>query len=198
MSSGILGGTFDPVHTGHLILAEQARDQLGLERVLWLPAANPWRKAGEAVTPVEQRLAMVRLATADNDAFEVNTSELERAGPTYTGETLSGLRETLGGELVFLLGLDALFDLPNWHRPAELIELAELGVADRGASRPGPEALDRLLPGLSARVRWIEMPRIDISGTELRRRAAEGRSLRYLVPPGVEAYIAEHRLYATG
>ena len=197
MRLGVLGGTFDPVHVGHLVLAEQAREQLRLGRVLWVPAGDPWRKPGAAVTAAGHRLAMVRLAIAGNDAFEVTTAELDRSGPTYTVDTLRELHgEHAAEELTFLLGLDALFDLPNGHEPAELIRLAMLGVAPRG-DHPAPEELERLLPGLSERLRWVEMPRLDVSGTELRRRAAAGQTLRYLVPPEVEAYIEEHRLYRT-
>jgi nicotinate-nucleotide adenylyltransferase len=196
MRLGILGGTFDPPHIGHQVLAEQAREQLRLDRVLWVPASDPWRKGGAVVTAAEHRLAMLRLAIASNEAFEVITTELERPGPTYTVDTLNQLHgEYAAEELIFLLGLDALFDLPNWHRPAELIRLALLGVAQRGDQHLGAEALERLLPGLSGRVRWVEMPRLDVSATELRRRAAEGRTLRYLVPPEVEGYIQEHHLY---
>jgi nicotinate-nucleotide adenylyltransferase len=194
---GVLGGTFDPVHLGHLVLAEQAREQLSLDRVLWVPAGDPWRKAGATITSVEHRLAMVHLAIGDNEKFDVITRELERQGPSYTVETLRALREERPGEdLVFLAGLDALFDLPHWREPAALVELAELGVALRGEDAlPAPGDLDRLLPGLSRRVRWIEMTRLDLSATDLRARAAAGRSLRYLVPPSVAAYIERHNLY---
>jgi nicotinate-nucleotide adenylyltransferase len=193
----VLGGTFDPVHLGHLVLAEQAREQLGLDTVLWVPAGDPWRKEGAAVSSAAHRLAMVRLAIDGNDAFAVTDAEIERGGPSYTAETLRGLRgERPETELVFLLGLDALSDLPHWREPAAIIELAGLGVARRGEeAAPDGAALERLLPGLSRQVRWIEMPRLDISATDLRRRAAEGRSLRYLVPPAVEAYIIRHKLY---
>jgi len=193
---GVLGGTFDPVHTGHLVLAEQAREQLRLDRVLWVPAGDPWRKAGEPVSPAEDRLVMVRLAIEGNDGFEVSTTELDRAGPTYTLDTLQQLRgEYAAEELFFLLGLDGLADLPNWHKPAELIRLALLGVARRGDEQLRLAELERQMPGLEERVRWVEMPRLDISGTELRRRASEGRSLRYLVPPAVASYVREHGLY---
>jgi nicotinate-nucleotide adenylyltransferase len=193
---GVLGGTFDPVHAGHLVLAEQAREQLRLERVLWVPAGDPWRKAGETVSAAEHRVAMVRLAIGGNETFEVSTAELDRPGPTYTVDTLHQLHgEYAAEELYFLLGLDALHDLPNWHQPAELLRLALLGVAQRGDGHPYPEELERLLPGLGERVRWVEMPRLDISGTELRRRASQGHTLRYLVPAAVEAYIQEHNLY---
>lgn len=193
---GVLGGTFDPVHLGHLMLADQAREQLRLERVLWVPAGEPWRKGDTPVTAGEDRVAMVAQAVADNPAFEVSTLEVERPGPTYTVDTLATLRELHGGSrLVFLLGSDALEDLPNWHQPDRVIELASLGVACRGRDRLADEALEDLLPGLARRVAWIDMPNIEISARELRRRAATGGSLRYLVPRGVENYIREHGLY---
>ena len=196
MKLGVLGGTFDPVHLAHLVLAERAYEQLGLDRVHWLPAGDPWRKADRAVSPSEHRLAMVRLAIRGNPAFQVCSLELERKGPTYSVDTLAELgKKNPGSELMFLLGWDALEDLPNWHEPERLMQLARLAVASRSGERLAPDALDRLLPGLAARVVWIEMPRLDISGTELRRLAAAGDSLRYLVPEGVEAYIREQGLY---
>ena len=196
MKLGVLGGTFDPVHLAHLVLAERAYEQLGLDRVHWLPAGDPWRKADRAVSPSEHRVAMVRLAIRGNPAFQVCSLELERKGPTYSVDTLAELgKKNPGSELMFLLGWDALEDLPNWHEPERLMQLARLAVASRSGERLAPDALDRLLPGLAARVVWIEMPRLDISGTELRRLVAAGDSLRYLVPEGVEAYIREQGLY---
>ncbi len=197
MKLGVLGGTFDPLHVGHLVLAEQALEQLELERVLWVPSGDPWRKSGQPVTAAEHRVAMTQLAIADNPAFELCRLEVDRRGPSYSIETLAQLREERpGAELAFVLGLDALEDLPNWHEPARLVELAMLAVAARGGRQLSAPELEALLPGLGRRVVWIEMPRVDISATDLRRRAAEGRTLRYLVPATVEAYIAEHRLYA--
>lgn len=193
---GVLGGTFDPPHLGHLVLAEQARRQLALERVLWLPAGDPWRKAAQAVSAKEHRLAMVQRAIEGNPAFEVAMLELERDGPTYSADTLAALGEAHpGAQLFFLLGADALEDLPHWHQPERLIALATLAVASREGARPPAEALDLLLAGLSSRLVWVEMPRLDISATDLRRRAAAGESLRYLTPDAVAAYIEERGLY---
>ena len=191
MRLGILGGTFDPPHTGHLVLAEQAREQLGLAKVLWVPTGEPWRKPDRPVTPGEQRAEMVALSIEGNEAFELSRLEIERPGPSYSVDTLEALRELYpGDELVFIIGGDALNDLPNWRRPERLVELATLAVAAREGHAAGePPA------GLRARVESIDMPRIDISATELRRRATEGRSLRYLVPDTVEKYIREHGLY---
>ena len=193
---GVLGGTFDPVHIGHLALAEQAREQLALERVLWVPSGDPWRKADRTVTPAEHRGAMVRLAIERHRLYELCPLEIERSGPSYSVGTLADLqRNDPGSELFFLLGLDALEDLPNWREPTRLIELATLAVAARGSRQPEAEELDRLVPGLGVRVVWLEMPHLDVSATELRRLAAEGAGLRGRTPASVEAYIREHRLY---
>jgi len=188
---GVLGGTFDPVHVGHLILAEQAREQLRLDRVLFVPAGDPWRKAQRSVTPARHRLAMVRLAVAGNPAFEVDESEIRREGPTYTVETLRELRERLSpdDELFFIVGEDALADLPAWRDPAGIAALALIAVAPRqGVQAPA-------LPFDASRLVRVEMPFVDISSTDLRERARAGRSLRYLVPDAVEAYIREKGLY---
>lgn len=195
---GIFGGTFDPIHLGHLILAEEARWALGLDRLLLMPAAQPWRKSERVVTPAAHRLAMVRAAVADDPYFDVSTVEMDRGGPTYTVETLAALRAELGPEpeLVFILGEDALLDMPNWRDPAGIVRLARLGVAARGGS-PAADlaALERTLPGIRERVSVIPMPEIEISSTGVRRRVREGGSIRYLVPRAVAAYIAEHGLY---
>jgi nicotinate-nucleotide adenylyltransferase len=198
MRLGMLGGTFDPPHLGHLILAEEARCALGLDQVLLVPAAQPWRKSDRAVTPAAQRLAMLRLAVADDPYFDVSTLEIDRGGPTYTVETLAALRAELApaDELYFILGEDALLDLPYWHDPGRILRLAWLGVAARGGALSADlDALERRLPGIRERARVVPMPQIGISSTDIRRRVAEGRSIRFLVPPAVAAYIAEHGLY---
>ena len=196
MRLGVLGGTFDPVHLGHLVLAERAREQLELDKVLWLPAGDPWRKTERRVTAAKHRIEMVRRAIDGVGEFELSTLEIEREGPTYTVETLAALKERYPeGDLFFLLGQDALADVPNWHDPERLIALATMAVAARGEERRSAAALDRLVPGLSGRVTWIEMPHLEISATELRRRAAAGQSLRYVTPDAVARYIKEQRLY---
>lgn len=216
---GVLGGTFDPVHLGHLILGETAREQLRLNRVLFVPVGQPWRKAGRSVAPAEHRLAMLGLAIAENPAFEASTLEVLRRGPTYTADTLEALRaEYAKVELVLILGADALADLPNWHEPERIAELATLAVARRWEEGPrrrkavplkGLEqmvalvpglrrelgALEARMPGLARQVVWLEMPRIEISASAIRERARRGLSVRYLVPEKVEAYIREHGLY---
>jgi nicotinate-nucleotide adenylyltransferase len=197
MSLGILGGTFDPPHVGHLILAEEARLQAGLSRVLWVPAGVPWRKAARVVSPVDDRVEMVRRAIAGNGRFELCTLEAERPGPSYMVETLVALKERHpGSSLALIVGSDALQDLPSWNEAQRLLSVARLLVARR--SDDGEElvsGVERALPGVAERVVWIDMPRIDISSTELRRRVADGQGVRYLVPDAVAAYIEERRLY---
>jgi nicotinate-nucleotide adenylyltransferase len=193
---GVLGGTFDPVHIGHLLLAESAREELGLERVVFMPAGRPWRKASREVSPAEHRLAMLRLAVAGNDAFEVSTIEVEREGPTYTVETLEELRRRdPGAALFFIVGEDALADLPNWREPQRILQLATVAVAGRTAEGPNLRQAEAMMPGLVARAVWLRMPIIEISATGIRERVRLGLSIRYRVPAAVEAYIREHRLY---
>ena len=192
MRIGVLGGTFDPPHIGHLILGEIAREQLRLDRVLFIPAGDPWRKADRSVTPATHRLAMTQLAIADNEAFELDDREVRREGPTYTSDTLQELRSTLRSDdvLIFLAGQDALADMPYWKDPARIAEAAIIAVAPREGYEP-PVGL----PFDTSTLLRIDMPFVDISSTSLRERAKRGLSLRYLVPPAVEAYINDKGLY---
>jgi nicotinate-nucleotide adenylyltransferase len=192
MRLGVLGGTFDPPHIAHLIFAEQAREQLGLDRVLFIPAGDPWRKAGRDITPAASRLEMVRLAVADNPAFEADDCEVSRAGPTYTVDTLRSLKQRLHAqdEIFFLVGQDALADIPFWQDPSGIAELAMIVVAPRQGVEDPPE-----LPFQTDRLAYVVMPFLDISSTALRERARRGQSLRYFVPPAVEAYIRENKVY---
>lgn len=203
MRLGVLGGTFDPPHVGHLILAEEACLALGLGQVLFTPAGGPWRKAGQELSPREDRLAMVRLAVADNQHFAVSALEIEREGPSYTAETLTALRDQFGleTELFFIMGADSLADFPHWHEPQRILELARLAVAER----PEPEDValgeglaDDLARAMREKVIWLRMPRIDISSTAVRDRVRRGLSIRYWVPPAVEEYIRQHGLYVGG
>jgi nicotinate-nucleotide adenylyltransferase len=193
--TGILGGTFDPIHIGHLILAESAREELGLVRVLFIPTGEPWRKAGRGVSDGTHRLAMAELAVQGNDAFQVSPMELERPGPSYLYETLEHLaQENPGDEMYFMLGADALADLPSWREPKRIVELATLAVARRAGS-PGRGGVEDAPGGLTARVVDVPMPEIGVSGSVIRQRAREGKSIRYLVPVPVEAYIEGNHLY---
>jgi nicotinate-nucleotide adenylyltransferase len=193
---GVLGGSFDPVHLGHLVLAECAREQLSLDRVLFVPTGYQWRKADREMTPAPQRCEMVRLAIADNPCFELSTVEVEREGPSYTDVTLEALlAEHPVAELFFILGQDALADLPHWHAPQRVVELATLAVA----RRPDPDGLaapEAALGDLPARIAWVDMPAMEISATDIRARAGSGRSLRYLVPETVREFITANSLYS--
>jgi nicotinate-nucleotide adenylyltransferase len=189
---GVLGGTFDPIHLGHLILAETARTQLALDRVAFVPAGDPWRKAARDVTAAEHRVAMAGLAIADNDAFGLDLAEVARSGPSYTVETLQEMKARSPDitALFFIVGADALADMPYWHDPAGIAAQAAIVVAPR-EGHPLPSTL----PFSRDRLIEIAMPYIGISSTEIRLDVSKGRSIRYLVPPAVEAYINEKKLY---
>jgi nicotinate-nucleotide adenylyltransferase len=184
---GLLGGSFDPVHNGHLIVGQVAAETLGLECLRFLPAREQPFKQGQHAAPAEHRAAMLALAIAGTPGFALERAELERAGPSYTVDTLRTLRQREPGvELVLLLGADAATDLPLWHEAREIPRLAQVVVF----ARPGS-----LVPESPLISRTISVPAIDISATELRRRVREGRSIRYWVPDAVAEYVASHRLY---
>ena len=195
-SVGILGGTFDPIHHGHLVIAEEAREALGLERVLLVPAAEPPHKPDSVVTPAEHRLAMVELAVAGNPAFAVSGIEVERGGPSYTVETLETLLREGVSDPWFILSAEALAGFPAWRRPDRILELCRLAVVPRG-DHDAPDAawVREHFPGREERIAFLAGPLLPISGSVVRRRAAAGRSVRYLVPDAVARYIADHALY---
>ena len=199
MRLGLLGGTFDPVHRGHLTLARAGRDELGLDEVLFLPAGQPWRKAGRMIASNEHRLAMLERALEGEAGFQVSRLELERPGPSYTADTLEALRDDRPeDELFSLLGEDALIDLPNWARPQRILELARLAVARRADSSPEAlEEVERRLPGLGGRVIWLKMPAVAVSATEIRERVRGGQPIGGLVPATVQEYIRKQGLYRT-
>lgn len=194
---GIFGGTFDPPHLGHLILACEAHHQLELSRLLWVLTPSPPHKRDQPITAVEHRLNMVRLAIAGNPAFELSRVELDRPGPHYSVDTVRLLRaQRPDAEWIYLMGGDSLADLPRWHRPDELLrEVDELGVMRRPDDRIDLQALEAALPGLSRKVRFVEAPLLEIAARQLRQRIAEGRPFRYYVPPVVYQYIQDHGLY---
>jgi len=194
---GIMGGTFDPIHLGHLVAAEEARLRFELDRVIFIPNGSPPHKPEYIVSPAEHRYAMVVLATASNPHFETSREEIDRDGPSYTVDTMRAYREELGeaARLYFITGADAMLESPTWRQPEEIARVCEfIAVA-----RPGYD-LDRLAaavgPAIFARVRVLDIPAVEISSTELRRRAAAGEPLRYLVPSAVGEYIRTNRLYA--
>jgi nicotinate-nucleotide adenylyltransferase len=194
---GIFGGTFDPPHIGHLILASEARAQLDLTRVLWVLTPAPPHKLDQELSGLEERTAMLKLAVKDETAFELSTVELERPGPHYTLDTLRILSaQDPNWELVLLLGGDSLHDLPGWHLPTELVAACQqIGVMSRPGAPTSLSDLENKIPGLTSKVRFIEAPLLGIASREIRRRVSEALPFRYYLPPSVYDYILEHRLY---
>ncbi|TAK31341.1 MAG: nicotinate-nucleotide adenylyltransferase [Chloroflexota bacterium] len=200
MKIGVLGGTFDPIHVGHLVIAEEVRVRLGLSRVLFVPARISPLKLARPLTAAEDRLRMLELAVASNPYFQVSRLDVDRPGPSYSVDTLRELRSQIGTEtqVFFIVGADALVDLPNWRQPRSIIELCQVV----GVSRPGfegfdPATLDPLIPGASRKILLLDVPEIGISASAIRARISLGLSIRYLVPEAVERYIYEHALYDT-
>jgi nicotinate-nucleotide adenylyltransferase len=194
---GVYGGTFDPIHIGHLAIAEDARHSLGLSQVLFIPAARqPLKDEAQGATPA-QRLDMVRLACASNPYFVASDLELRRPPPSYTVDTLATLRAEAGSaiELVFILGADAARDMSRWHRAAEIPRLALLAVIGRPGYSLSLQDLEADMPGVSARCTMVDGPRLEVSSSDLRSRLASGRPVRYQIPDPVLDYIAEHGLY---
>lgn len=194
---GLFGGTFDPPHLGHLILASEALFQLELTRLLWTLTPDPPHKQDQLITPVEHRLAMVNLAIEDNPSFELSRLELDRPGPHYTLDTMQLLAEqNPDAEIVPIIGGDSLQDLPTWHRPKELLYAAHwIGVMRRPGELTNLEALERELPGISSKVHYVDAPLLEIASREIRSRIANGEPFRYYVPRPVYQYITEHHLY---
>lgn len=193
---GVLGGTFDPPHYGHLALAENARVQIGLNRVLFVLAGHPPHKPNRPIAPAHHRLAMVKAAIAGNPAFAISRVDLDRPGPHYTVDMLALLRqEHPEAELFFLLGGDSLEQLLTWRDPAGILIQAQLAVMNRPGYKPDLEAIEQLLPGIRERTVRLDTPYLDLAASDLRRRAGLGLPLHYLVPPAVETYICQHNLY---
>jgi len=199
MRLGVFGGTFDPPHLGHAILAAEARAQLALERVLWIPAGRSPFKQERALTPIDLRLAMVQAAIADDAGFALSRIDSDRPGPHYTADTLQLLgRRYPGAELFMLIGLDVLAELPDWRQPERILSRCRLAVARRPGVSAAAADLERLelrLPGLSQRVAWIAAPLIDIAASDIRRRVRAGRPYRYFVRSAVRQIIEARRLY---
>ncbi len=193
---GILGGTFDPPHIGHLILAQHALDAIGLSQLLFVPAANPPHKQQEFKTPVEHRLAMLDCATEDNPHFAISRVDVDRPGPHYSVDMVRLLQEKHPqAEFFFVMGGDSLRDLPKWHQPQELIRLCKIAVMRRPQSIISRDMHHDTLPELAERLTIVDAPLIDISSTAIVERSAAGNSIRYLVPDIVIAYIKAHQLY---
>ncbi len=193
---GVIGGTFDPPHDGHLVLAENARAQLELSRVLFVLAGSPPHKPDQPITSAHHRLAMVKAAIADNAAFALSRVDLDRPGPHYTVDMLAELRQEYPqAKLFFLMGGDSLAEFPSWRDPAGIVRRASLVVMRRPGSQPDLAALEEAVPGLRDRLIWLDSPYLGVSGSDLRRRVRGRLPIRYLVPPAVESYIYLHGLY---
>jgi nicotinate-nucleotide adenylyltransferase len=201
---GIFGGTFDPIHIGHLAAMQEAAFELDLDRVLFVPNRLPPHKFDRPVTRFQDRVAMVRLAIASNTSFALDSSEIDREGPSYTLDTLRYITKRFGSgvAVVFILGFDALLDLPTWHEPDTLLAEFDLVVMDRPERdemtidrEPLWLELETRFPSIRARVRTVHVPQLAIAAADIRARVATGRPIRYLVPEAVEDYIRERGLY---
>jgi len=194
---GILGGTFDPIHIGHLILAEEAWFQLQLDRVYLTPAGDPPHKLGRQLAPVRDRLFMAELATADIDYIIVSSIDADRPGPHYTSDMVRLLQAEAGPntELYFLMGMDSLRDLPTWHEAAWLVEHARLVALSRHDVKLNWDALEAALPGIRSRVIILDMPELEIASHVIQQRVRNGQPIRHMTPRSVEAYIQKHNLY---
>lgn len=183
---GLFGGTFDPPHMGHLAVASAALDQLPIMNVRFIPAGEPWQKAGRPVTGTAHRLAMTRLAAADDNRFVVDTVEIDRPGPSYTIDTI----RHFGDDVVLILGADAAASIPTWERSEDLLDIVEIAVIPR----PGID-IDEVIATVPGRLRALSMPTIDLSASEIRDHVASGFSPRYLVHDAVAEYIVANGLY---
>jgi nicotinate-nucleotide adenylyltransferase len=194
---GLLGGSFDPIHVGHLHVARHARLRLGLDRVVFMPAGQPPHKLGQAMTDPEDRFEMVRLAVAGEPHFSVSRIDLDRPGPSYSVDTVRLLQEAWGPDarIYFLIGADSLADFPTWYRPRRLLELCQVVAVGRPGYAVDLAALARRFSGAPPVLFLEHVPQVDISATEVRRRVAEGHSIQGLVPPAVATYIEAHGLY---
>jgi len=189
-----MGGTFDPIHLGHLVAADQAQAELGLDEVIFIPAGSPWQKE-QGVTPAEHRYLMTVLATATHPSFSVSRLEIDRKGPTYTVDTLRALRDAVpSADLYFITGADAILNILTWKTTEECLALADFVAA----TRPGYDL--RVLDdhGLRDHVIILDVPALAISSSDVRKRFASGRPVRYLIPSAVEGYARKHRLYSAG
>jgi nicotinate-nucleotide adenylyltransferase len=192
---GVMGGTFDPIHYGHLVTAEEALEQFRLDEVVFVPTGQPWMKEHEVVSPAEDRYLMTVIATASNPKFSVSRMEVDREGPTYTVDTLRSLREEHGAgtDLFFVSGADAILEILQWREPEELFDLAHFIAA----TRPGYDLahFEEGATALTSEVTVMHVPALAISSTDIRARIAGGHPIRYLVPEGVKSYVEKAGLY---
>ncbi len=199
LSLGLMGGTFDPIHLAHLVTAEAALEQFGLDKVIFVPTGFPPHKQGQVVTPAEHRYQMVVLATESNPRFEVSRTEIDRKGLSFTVDTVTEVKESLppGSHLYFITGADAILDIENWREPDRLLEKCTFIAAPR-PGYPDPlarQGLERIEARYGCRILTVDAPRLDISSRDIRHRVRDFRTIRYLVPQAVEAYIEAYGLY---
>jgi nicotinate-nucleotide adenylyltransferase len=194
---GVLGGTFDPIHHGHLVAAQEAFYQLELDLVLFVPAGMPPHKPVQPLATARHRLQMIELAIDGRPGFALSRVDVERPGPHYSADMLQLLKDEWGHDttLFFIEGADSLVDILDWYEPQRIVELAEIALVNRPGVELDLDRLEQHLPGLRARLHRVEMPLLEISSTDLRQRVREGRPLAYLIPDEVIAYILEHELY---
>ncbi len=200
MNIGVLGGTFDPIHLGHLLVAEEVRAQLDLAEIIFVPAGQLQLKVNSPVASAEHRVQMVSLAIVNKPYCKLSAVEIDRVGPSYLVDTIAELQGQLGAgtKLFFILGWDSLAELPLWREPSRFIKMCRLVAVPRpGYSAPDLSRLEAKIPGLSQRVILMAKPEIDISATEIRSRVAQGLPIRHLVPEAVDGYIKQHKLYIT-
>ncbi len=198
MKIGLFGGTFDPIHRGHLVVAEDARVKLGLDKMVFIPAGHPWLKSDRVIAAGDHRLEMVRLAVSSNPYFEVSALEIERDGPSYSVDTVEAMAGNLEleGEFYFVVGPDALSGLPRWKDPARLASLCQIVVVGRpNVERIDLKALESAVPRISASIRTVDVTQLDISSTKVRELVKMGQSVHGLIPSAVENYIHEYALY---
>ena len=198
MKIGVLGGTFDPIHNGHLAIAEEARSYLNLNEVIFLPAGQPWMKSDRSISPARHRTAMIGLALQARPYFKSSTIEIEHQGPSYSVNSIAELKAQAvePTDWYFILGWDNLSKIPQWREPAKLIEMCFLAAVPRpGYERPNMKKLEAALPGISKKVILMDKPRLEISATDIRNKVAQGIPISGLVPEAVEKYIRENGLY---
>ncbi|MFZ0535128.1 MAG: nicotinate-nucleotide adenylyltransferase [Anaerolineales bacterium] len=197
MKIGIFGGTFDPPHVGHLILAEEAQAQFVLDHVLWVLTSYPPHKKMQKISPLQDRMTMVLLAIADNQNFSLSRVDIDRQPPHYAIDTVKLLREKYPSDkYIYLMGADSLFDLPNWHDPVQFVAQCHgLGIMKRHGEFVDTTQLEAEIPGLREKIHFLEAPIIEISGSDIRRRVENGLQFRYFVPDKIYHYIMNHKLY---
>jgi len=198
MKTGLLGGTFDPIHNGHLAIAEEARTYLNLTEVLFIPAGQPWMKSDQKISQADDRVAMISLAIEARPYFKLTMMEIQHPGPSYTVDTITELKAQSeeATDLYFIIGWDNLARIPQWKEPSKLIEMCFLVAVPRpGYDRPDMKRLEAEIPGISKKVILMDKPRTDVSASDIRNRVAQGLSISRLMPEKVARYIKEHGLY---